>query len=294
MSRRNILAAITAPCLLLPAAAVVAVMVVVPLAVLVWFSLTPDGPGAGLSLADYQRLFGTTLYVRLAAKTLATAGTASLLTAALAWPPAWALSRLPARARNLMLVAIIIPYLTSYLLLIYSIFVVLGPGSPLMALLRVVGLAGKDPSILYTPTATLVMLVYENLPLMMFVLFAGMQRIDANLLAAAGSLGATRWSRLRHVIFPLAAPSLVSGLIMVFVPMGGAFVEPQILGGPQGLLLGNVIADQMTRADDAAFGSVLSILLLAGMFVIGAVAAMVRAAARRTTAERSESHEAVA
>lgn len=294
MTRRTILAAITAPCLLLPAAAVLAVMVVVPLAVLVWFSLAPDGPGAGLSLADYQRLFGTTLYVRLAVKTLATAGTASLVTAALAWPPAWALSRLPARARNPMLVAIIIPYLTSYLLLIYSIFVVLGPGSPLMALLRVAGLAGKDSSILYTPAATLVMLVYENLPLMMFVLFAGMQRIDANLLAAAGSLGATRWSRLRHVIFPLAAPSLVSGLIMVFVPMGGAFVEPQILGGPQGLLLGNVIADQMTRADDAAFGSVLSILLLAGMFVIGAVAAMARAAARRLTAERSESHEAVA
>ena len=294
MARRDIPAAITAPCLLLPAAAVLAVMVVVPLAVLIWFSLAPDGPGGPLSLADYHRLFGTTLYVRLAGRTLATAGAASLVTAALAWSPAWALSRLPARARNLMLVAIIIPYLTSYLLLIYSIFVVLGPGSPLMALLRVVGLAGRDSSILYTPTATLVMLVYENLPLMMFVLFAGMQRIDANLLAAAGSLGATRWARLRHVIFPLAAPSLVSGLIMVFVPMGGAFVEPQILGGPQGLLLGNVIADQMTRADDAAFGSVLSILLLAGMFVIGAVAAIARAGMRRLTAERSEGHAAAA
>jgi len=269
-------------------------MVVVPLVVLVWFSVAPGGAAAPLSLANYQRLFVTTLYFRLALKTLVTAGAAALLTAALAWFPAWVLSRLPPWPRNLTLVAIIIPYLTSYLLLIYSIFVVLGPGSPLLALLRLGGLAGKDTSILYTPTATLVMLVYENLPLMMFVLFSGMQRVDATLLAAAGSLGATRWSRLRHIIFPLAAPSLVSGLIMVFVPMGGAFVEPQILGGPHGMLLGNVIADQMTRADDASFGSVLSILLLVGMFVIGAIAGGARSALRWLLAERGESRGAVA
>lgn len=294
MTRRRILAAIAAPSLLLPTAAVLAVMVVVPLAVLAWFSLAPDGPGAGLSVANYKRLFATPLYARLALKTLATAGIAALATAVLAWAPAWALSRLPARPRNVLLVVIIIPYLTSYLLLIYSIFVVLGPGGPLMALLRVVGLAGRDSSILYTPTATLVMLVYENLPLMMFVLFSGMQRVDANLLAAAGSLGATRWARLRHVILPLTAPSLVTGLVMVFVPMGGAFVEPQVLGGPHGLLLGNVIADQMTRADDASFGSVLSILLLVGMFAIGAVAGIGRAAFRRLAVERRGSHAAVA
>ncbi len=269
-------------------------MVVVPLAVLIWFSLAPDGAGTKLSLANYQRLFMTTLYLRLAVKTLATAGIAAIVTAALAWAPAWALSRLPARPRNLMLVAIIIPYLTSYLLLIYSIFVVLGPGGPLMALLRLAGLAGQESSILYTPTATLVMLVYENLPLMMFVLFSGMQRVDAELLSAAGSLGATRWAQLRHIIFPLTAPSLVSGLIMVFVPMGGAFVEPQILGGPHGLLLGNVIADQMTRADDASFGSVLSILLLIGMFAIGAVAGLGRAGLRRLTAVREETSAAIA
>ncbi len=72
-------------------------------------------------------------------KTLWTAGLAAVITAAIAWCPAWALSRLPGRTRNLILLAIIIPYLTSYLLLIYSIFVVLGPGSPIMALLRLAG-----------------------------------------------------------------------------------------------------------------------------------------------------------
>ncbi len=69
------------------------------------------------------------------------------------------------------------------------------------------------------------MLVYENLPLMIFVLFSGMQRVDSSLLAAAGSLGAGRWRRMRYIVFPMASPALVTGLIMVFVPMGGAFVE---------------------------------------------------------------------
>jgi spermidine/putrescine transport system permease protein len=274
--RRRLIKALTTPILLLPAAAVLALMVVIPLAVLIWFSFAPDGMDQPLSLDSYQRMVETPLYFRLAVKTLVTAGAAALITAALGWSPAWVLSRLPGRTRNLILLAIIIPYLTSYLLLIYSIFVVLGPGSPIMALLRLLGLAAPGASILYTQTATVVMLVYENLPLMIFVLFSGMQRVDGNLLAAAGSLGAGRWRRMRHIVFPLAAPALVSGLVMVFVPMGGAFVESAILGGPHGLLLGNVIADQMTRADDPSFGSALSILLLLGTLVLTGIVAGIR------------------
>jgi ABC-type spermidine/putrescine transport system permease subunit I len=274
--RRRLIRTLTTPILLLPAAAVLALMVVIPLAVLIWFSFAPDGTDQPLSLDSYQRMFETPLYFHLALKTLVTAGAAALITAALGWSPAWVLSRLPGRTRNLILLAIIIPYLTSYLLLIYSIFVVLGPGSPIMALLRLLGLAAPGASILYTQTATVVMLVYENLPLMIFVLFSGMQRVDGNLLAAAGSLGAGTWRRMRYIVFPLASPALVSALIMVFVPMGGAFVESAILGGPHGLLLGNVIADQMTRADDPSFGSALSILLLLGTLVLTGIVAAIR------------------
>lgn len=287
---RRVAAMLATPLLLLPAAAVLALMVIIPLAVLVWFSFAPDGAAAPLSLDSYVRLFGTPLYLHLAVKTLVTAGAASLLTAALAWSPAWVLSRLPGRTRNLILLAIVIPYLTSYLLLIYSIFVILAPGSPLMQALRLVGLAEPGASILYSQPATLVMLVYENLPLMIFVLFSGMQRVDADMLAAAGSLGATRWKRMRHIVFPLAAPSLVSALIMVFVPMGGAFVESAILGGPNGLLLGNVIADQMTRADDPSFGSALSIMLLLGILVVTAIVGGLRPALQWVFAERSARH----
>jgi len=87
---------------------------------------------------------------------------------------------------------------------------------------------------------------------------------------------------------PMAAPSLVSGLIIVFVPMGGTFVEPAILGGPNGLLLGNVIADQMTRADDPSFGSVLSLLLLLATLAIVALLAGLRPALHRLTSRWSD------
>jgi spermidine/putrescine transport system permease protein len=290
MTRRQILSTLTTPVLLLPAAAVVALMVVIPLAVLIWFSFAPDGTDSPLSLDSYQRMFETTLYVRLAFKTLITAGAAALITAAIAWSPAWVLSRMPGRTRNLILLGIIIPYLTSFLLLIYAIFVVLGPGSPIMELLRWLGLAAPGASILYTQNATVVMLVYENLPLVIFVLFSGMQRVEGSLLAAAGSLGAGRWRRMRYIVFPLAAPALVSALIMVFVTMGGSFVESAILGGPHGLLLGNVIADQMTRADDPSFGSALSILLLLGTLVLTGIVAAIRPTLQWLGTDREARH----
>jgi spermidine/putrescine transport system permease protein len=277
--RRRLLHWVTTPILLLPAALVLALMVVIPLAVLVWFSFAPDGAGAPLSLDSYLRMVQSPLYARLAIKTLWTAGLAAVLTAALGWCPAWALSRLQPRLRNLILLAIVIPYLTSYLLLIYSIFVVLGAGSPVMMLARMLGLAPPGASLLYTQAATVVMLVYENLPLMIFVLFSGMQRVDGSLLAAAGSLGAGAARRMTSIVFPMAAPALISGLVIVFVPMGGAFVESQILGGPNGLLLGNVIADQMTRADDPSFGSALSLFLLLGMLIVTCLLAAIRPAA---------------
>jgi len=281
---------VTSAVLLLPAALALALMVVIPLGVLIGFSFAPDGPGAPLSLDSYRRLIASPLYARLALKTLWTAGAAAAITAAVAWAPAWALSRLPGRLRNPILLAVVIPYLTSYLLLIYSIFVVLGPGSPLMSLLRWLGLAAPGGSILYTPTATMVMLVYENLPLMIFVLFSGMLRIDGALLAAAASLGAGRWRRMVHIVLPMSAPSLVSGLVMVFVPMGGAFVESQILGGPNGLLLGNVIADQMNRADDPSFGSALSIMLLIGTLALMAAVSLVGPLLRGISAVSARRH----
>lgn len=269
-----------------PAALVLGVMVAAPLVTLVWYMLTPEattGHG-GATLANVSHMLGTSLYVRLLIRSLITAAIAAAATVLLAWPAAWALSRLPARRRNLVLSLIIVPYLTSYLLLIYSVFVLLSAGGPLFSALHSLGLVGKETSLLYHPVATVIALAYENLPIALFVLYSTSEQIGDDLLTAAGSLGARPFSRFRHIVLPLSATGLMTAFVLVFVPMCGAFVEPQILGGPNGLLLGNTINDQLTTISAPHFAASLSIFLLFGIFVVVAGLYALQALARGAAA----------
>lgn len=278
--------------LVAPAALLLGVMVAAPLITLLWYTFTPDtvsGTGGSLTLENLGDIADTSLYVRLLAKTLITAGIAAAVTVLLCWPAAWTLSRMSPRRRNLVLTLIIVPYLTSFLLLIYSIFVLLGEGGPIVAALEALGLAGEGTSLLYRQSATVVALVYESLPIALFVLYSTSEQIETSLLTAASSLGASPWDRFRHIVLPLSAAGLTTAFVLVFVPICGAFVEPQVLGGPNGSLLGNTINDQLTTINAPHFAASLSMLLLLGIFaVVGALyglqagaRALVRADARR-------------
>jgi spermidine/putrescine transport system permease protein len=267
-----------------PAAVILGVMVAAPLATLIWYTLTPDAtsPAAGsLSWENISHMFSTPLYMRQLGKTLLTALIAAAATVALAWPGGFALSRLSPRRRNLVLSLVIVPYLTSYLLLVYSVFVLLSSGGPLFSGLHALGLVGKDTALLYHPIATVLVLMYESLPIALFVLYSTSEQISSDLLIAAGSLGAPPRSRFRHVVLPLSSTGLFTAFVLVFVPMCGAFVEPQVLGGPKGLLLGNTISDQLTTISAPHFAASLSMLLLAGIFLVVALLYGLQAIARR-------------
>lgn len=267
--------------LMAPATILLAAMVAVPMLVLVWYSLLPDTDRpTELGLDNYKRLGDTSLYFRLFGKSLGIAVAVGLLTAAIAWPGAWALSRMPANRRQLLLSLVIVPYLTSLLLLVYAVFVLLGPGGPVMSLLDALHLASAEDTIIYTNKATVLMLVYENLPIMLVVLYAASERIDGSLLAAARSLGASSMRRFFSVVLPLSLPSLLTGFVLVFVPVGGSFVEAEILGGPNGQLLGNVIADQLTVTNNPAFGASLSVVLLLGILGVVGLLQLATAVAR--------------
>ena len=255
--------------LMAPATILLVVMVAVPMLVLLWYSLLPDtDQPTEVGLDNYARLDDTSLYLNLFWKTLGVATLVGFVTVLVAWPGAWALSRMPASRRQLLLSLVIVPYLTSLLLLVYAVFVLLGPGGPVMSLLDSLHLASADETIIYTNKATILMLVYENLPIMLVVLYAASERIDNSLLAAARSLGASSTRRFFSVVLPLSLPSLLTGFVLVFVPVGGAFVEAEILGGPDGQLLGNVIADQLTVTNNPAFGASLSVVLLVGILLV--------------------------
>lgn len=264
--------AVASGLLLAPSTIVLGVMVVVPMIVLIWYSFLVDtSDKTALTLENYRRIFSNSLYLRLFAKSLWTAAAVAGIAAILAWPAGWALSRVSASKRQMLLTLVIVPYLTSFLLLIYAMFVLLGTGGPLMSALGWLGLASSDASIIYTPWATIVMLIYENLPIMIIVLYAASERVNNDLLGAAQSLGAGPLRRFVRIILPLSIPSLFTGFVLVFVPVGGAFVESAVLGGPDGLLLGNVIADQLTVTNNPPFGAALSMLLLAGILIFVAM-----------------------
>ena len=143
----------------------------------------------------------------------------------------------------------------------------------LNALLALFGIAPL--TLLYTPFAVIVVLVYVHLPFMVLPLYANLEKHDAALLDAAQDLGANAWRRFWRVTFPLSLPGVYAGTALVFIPALGIFAIPDILGGTEGIMIGNVIKQQFLDTRDWPFGSVLSIVLTAMAIGIAALAACV-------------------
>ena len=132
--------------------------------------------------------------------------------------------------------------------------------------LELFGLRGSL-NLLYTDFAVQVGLVYSFLPFMVLPIFTSLEKLDWRLVEAAFDLGANRWSALRRVILPLAAPGIASGCILVFVPALGSYFIPELLGGSRALMIGNLIQNQFGAARNWPFGAALSFALLAFVLV---------------------------
>jgi spermidine/putrescine transport system permease protein len=261
--------------LLLPAYGVLLLCVFVPLCALLYFSALDNMPGPGvtphLTGDNYAVLAQDPLYLRLLGRSLLLSLLVTALCALIGWPAAYALARVVRQRRNVLLSLTILPFLTSYLLLIYSMLVLLQPGGLLLGPLSGIGLISATATPLYKQAAVVIMLVYEYLPFMILSLYASLERIDGAVLEAARSLGARPWRVFRTVLLPLSLPGLEAGLLLVLIPAAGSFVEPQILGGPNGLLLGSVINDQINTVDDWPLGASLSFLLIAAVLATALV-----------------------
>lgn len=280
---RRAVAGIARHGLMVPTLVLMLSFILIPLVTLAVFSLYREvNPLTGFTWQQYTTLVHETIYLHILWKTVYVALFVTAVTALIAWPAGWIVSRLPQRHQVAVIAVVIVPYLTSYLLLIYSVYVAIAPRGPLMAFLGLLHLANQNSSILFTPWATVVMLVYESVPIMLLVMYAGSERIPDSLAQAAQSLGAGRIAVFRRVILPLSVPSLLTGAVLVFVPTLGAFAEPAILGGPNGLLIGNIINDQINVVDNEPFAAalcfiLLAVVLLAGVAVWTAVSVLRRA-----------------
>jgi spermidine/putrescine transport system permease protein len=222
---------------------------------------------------NYTRFFSDWLYTELFLKSLAYAALTTLLCLVSAYPLALLVARSPRGQRELLVLLVILPFWSNFLIRIYAWMIILGPNSVFVAALNgILGFFGAGHvTLLYTPFAVIVGLVYVHLPFMVLPLYANLEKHDPALLDAAQDLGANAWQRFWRVTFRLSLPGVFAGSALVFIPAFGIFAIPDILGGTTGIMIGNVIKQQFLDTRDWPFGSVLSMVLtvvavgLAGM-----------------------------
>jgi spermidine/putrescine transport system permease protein len=211
---------------------------------------------------SYRRLFDhLVLGVMWRSLWLAVATTAICLL--ISYPFAYYIATRGPRLRGLLMVLVMIPFWTNFLVRTYAWRLILGRNGPLAAVLGWFGL--EDTRLLFTTTAVLIGLVYGHLPFMVLPLYASIERLDWSLVEAARDLYAGGWKAFRKVTLPLSMPGVVGGTILTFIPCFGAYIEPELLGGAQTLMLGSFIQKQYYAVSDWPFGSALSFVIMALM-----------------------------
>jgi spermidine/putrescine transport system permease protein len=258
--------------LALPAFGWTAVFFFVPLGILVVYSF------AQIDVLTLQIRFEWTtenytriadsLYLETIVRSLAIALATTLACLVIGFPVAYFISRQQGTPRILLLLAVMVPFWTIFVVRTYAWVNLLSNGGPIEDGLSGIGLVDGSLDLLYTPGAVAIGMIYSYLPLMILPLFVALDRVDRSIEQAAADLGASGFRTFRRVTFPLAMPGVVAGCVLVGVPASGEFVIPAILGGEKTLLYGNVVAAQFLQVGDYPFGAALAVSLMLFLTVV--------------------------
>ena len=260
--------------LLAPALGVLLLLVAVPQVIMLVASFGRRSVHGGIdrdfTLSNYERVLDP-LYLGVVGRSLLFAALTTAVCLAVGYPLAyWLARRAPPGARKALLVLVILPFWTSFLVRMYAWVVLLRTEGVVNTLLGGVGLPALD--ILYTDAAVVLGQVYGELPFMVLPLFASLEKLDPSLTDAAADLGASPAQAFRRVVLPLTRPGIVAGSLLVFVPSLGAFLSPDLLGGGRTAYLGNLVQSQFAVARDVPFGAALSsvvALLVLALLLVG-------------------------
>ncbi|MBC7800597.1 MAG: ABC transporter permease [Gemmatimonadaceae bacterium] len=222
--------------------------------------------------ANYALLTEDAFYLDAALRSLAVAGVSSVLCLLLGYPMALAIARAPDRWRSLLLLGVMLPFWTGFLLRITAWIGLLRDDGWINAVLQAVGLPAQR--MLFTDFAMYVGVIYAYLPFMILPLYARLSRRDPALEEAAADLGASPWTAFRTVTLPLSAPGIAAGLALVFIPAMGEYVIPELLGGPGAQTIGRALWNEFFSNRDwpmaAAVANALLIALLLPMIALRA------------------------
>ena len=257
----------------LPAAFYLVLFFAIPLVLVFVYSFATRSKTGQTVLAEwnlesYQRLFTPGVLV-IFLRSLLRASVTTAICLLFSYPFAYYIATRTPRVRNLMLIFVMIPFWSNFLVRTYAWRVLLGSDGPLSQLSQ--NLGGEPIRLLFTNSAVLIGLVYGFMPFMVLPLYAALERMDWRLVEAARDLYADGWTAFRKVTLPLSMPGVVAGSILVFIPSLGAYVTPALLGGAKTVGIGDYIVSQFLAARNWPFGSALSfgvmfVMLLATVY----------------------------
>ena len=216
--------------------------------------------------AEGGALFDT-LYLESYGRSIKYAFATATLCLAIGYPFAYFLARASAHLRPALLMMVMLPFWTSFLLRVYAWKGILADQGLLNQLLLALGLTHEPIQMLYTDVSMLVGMTYVYLPFMVLPLYANLVKLDYRLLEAAYDLGATPWKAFWLVTVPLSRAGIIAGFMLVFIPALGEFVIPSLLGGPENLMIGRVVWDEMFTANNWPRASALAVVMIGAIVV---------------------------
>ena len=259
--------------LLAPALLWLTFFFLIPLFSIFVYSFAQRGTYGGIrwvfTFDNYQRLFQP-LYVGIFWRSVSTGFVATLACLIIGYPFAYYLARYQYRWRNVLLLLVVIPFWTNFLIRTYAWILILRTEGVLNTALRWVFPDMPPIELLNTPIAVQIGLIYGYLPFMILPLYASLEKMEHALIEAAKDLGASPWKAFLRITLPLSLPGVTAGSMLVFIPTVGAFITPDLLGGGKVDYIGNVVERQFKTARDWPFGSALSFLLM-GIVLVATV-----------------------
>lgn len=251
--------------LISPAAFWLTVFFLAPLAIMLAYSFARRGTYGGvvweLNVEQYLR-FVDPLYLQIFWRSAWIAILTTLVCLLVGYPFAFFIAQQPSSRRNPMLLLIMIPFWTNFLIRTYAWILILRTEGLINTVLTGLGLINEPLTLLYTEGAVVLGLVYGYLPFMVLPLYASIEKFDFSLVEAAFDLGADEVRAFWRVVLPQTMPGVIAGCILVFIPSIGAFVTPDILGGAKTVMIGNLVQQQFLTSRDWPFGSAISFILM--------------------------------
>jgi putrescine transport system permease protein len=215
-----------------------------------------------LNLSNYIGLFTDSLYIKAYLSSIKIAAISTFLTLLIGYPMAYVIARLPPSTRNIAMMLVILPSWTSFLIRVYAWIGILKPNGLLNDVLMALHVIGEPLQISNTPTAAYIGIVYCYLPFMVLPLYTNLVKHDQRLLEAAYDLGAKPWKAFFKITLPLSKAGIIAGCMLVMIPAVGEFVIPELLGGPDTLMIGRVLWSEFFNNRDWPTASAVAIVML--------------------------------